>query len=117
MLLSGSEVKSELFPSDIIHYTLTPPSWAGSATGEILYRKDTINNIETSYDFRGVFFPRYSISANNRTTADGITTISTACGFITADDICAYIGSLLVPTLYEHENGNILSSLIFYNNK
>jgi len=37
--------------------------------------------------------------------------------FITADDICAYIGALLVPTLYEPENGHVLSSLIFYNNK
>lgn len=36
--------------------------------------------------------------------------------FITADDICAYIGALLVPTLYEPENGHIISSLVFYSN-
>lgn len=37
--------------------------------------------------------------------------------FITADDICAYMGSLLVPTLYEPESGHVLSSLIYYSNK
>jgi hypothetical protein len=36
--------------------------------------------------------------------------------FVTADDICAYIGALLVPTLYEPENGHVLGSLIFYSN-
>lgn len=35
--------------------------------------------------------------------------------FITADDICGYIASLLVPTLFEPETGHVLSPLLFYN--
>ncbi len=34
--------------------------------------------------------------------------------FITADDQCAYISSLLVPTLFERDNEHILCSLVYY---
>jgi hypothetical protein len=34
--------------------------------------------------------------------------------FITADDQCAYISSLLTPTLFERDNDHVLCSLIYY---
>jgi hypothetical protein len=48
---------SELFPTDIIHYTLNNYAFASAGKGKITYRKDTQYNIEADFDFRGMAFP------------------------------------------------------------
>ncbi len=66
---------STVYPQDIIHYSLdlvdnrdigfgdgagTP---VANFKGQIYYRKDTIQNVETHYDFRNVKFRRWAVDA------------------------------------------------------
>lgn len=56
------QVYSVQYPTDIIHYDIDSSLCEDnitSRTGKITYRKDTINNKETYYDFRTVKFRRY----------------------------------------------------------
>lgn len=73
------EVKSALFPKDIIHYNFDDNScedgtWDSilekytggtSRNGKIIYRKDIIHNLSCYYDWRNVKFRRWKISASN----------------------------------------------------
>jgi hypothetical protein len=55
---------STLFPNDIIHYDATNKLCEDGVTkrrGKIMYRKDTVQNIETYYDWRNVKFRRWKI--------------------------------------------------------
>ena len=68
---------SQLYPKDIIHYNFDDNScedgtWSvplqrytgGTArTGKITYRKDTVYNLETHYDWRNVKFRRWAVDA------------------------------------------------------
>ena len=47
-------------PNDIIHYEITDSTTAGGDKGRIFYRKDTVNNVSTYYDWREVRFRQYN---------------------------------------------------------
>lgn len=55
------EARSESFPNDIIHYSphIHKSGNPGNSKGSIIYRKDTIKNISTNYDWRTVKFRLY----------------------------------------------------------
>lgn len=63
---------SEQFPYDIIHYNIYKPIendsdiYGGNLDhkGTIIYRKDTIRNLSTYYDFRNVYNRRWNTNAN-----------------------------------------------------
>ena len=60
------QVISEQFSQDIIYYDFNDNETEvnnESRTGKILYRKDTINNLETWYDWRNVKFRRWAIDS------------------------------------------------------
>lgn len=60
-----AQVFSEDFPQDIIRYEITDSSTAGGTKGRIYYRKDTLLNIETYYDWRNVKFRRWETSVGS----------------------------------------------------
>jgi hypothetical protein len=53
------EVKSELFPKDIIYFEVAPIDVDLSHLGKIIYRLDPINNVEAHYDWRNFKFARW----------------------------------------------------------
>lgn len=54
----GFDTKSTLFWQDQIYYDLFANE-NGSDRGKIFFRRDTINDLETGYDFRGIKFRRW----------------------------------------------------------
>ena len=56
---------STLYPADIIHYDINPDcDWnvEGISKGQIMYRKDTVNNNSCHYDFRNITFRRWQLN-------------------------------------------------------
>ncbi len=59
------EAYSEIFPEDIIHYSLNDFSSLaplGISKGKITYRRDTRNNLSTFYDFRNIVWQRCEVT-------------------------------------------------------
>lgn len=84
-----AQAYSEQFPYDIIHYTTFKPiendsdSYGGNPDhrGTIVYRKDTIRNLSTHYDFRNVYNRRWNTIANP-TRWDQITDVDSTTDFV-----------------------------------
>lgn len=58
--LAGGAI-SQSFPSDEIFYEFVDSTTSGGTKGRIYYRKDTIKNNTTSYDWRAVLFRRWEL--------------------------------------------------------
>lgn len=71
----NKEVQSESYPKDKIYYDWNPANWLNDVSfssdginiisgfkGVIYYRKDTINDIETHYDWRNVKLRRWKLN-------------------------------------------------------
>lgn len=104
----STRVFSEAFPQDIIYLDLTNTVCEDvnhtPRKGKIIYRKDTLKNLETWYDFRNVVFRRWQLDEASNPGLSWQTSHSYSVGDVVIDN------GIFYQCLYDHTSSTLFDS-------
>jgi len=121
-------VQSVQFPSDIIEFDITNILCEDGTTarkGKITYRKDTVNQLETHYDFRTILFPRwemflgsgiFTVLTDNGNTMNEFLTFGSGCFNISIKKYSSYNNIIFGSNNHSMTFGNYNYSMTFGSN-